>query len=51
MRAKKAGIYCAVVLSAIVAIAFVAVVISALINVGNEVEDLKMEKRNGQIVA
>ena len=51
MKAKKTGIYCAVVLSAIVAVAFIVVVISALINVSNEVEDLKMEKRNGQIVA
>lgn len=51
MQAKKTGIYCAVILSAIVAIAFVAVVINALINVSNEVEDLKMEKRNGQIIA
>ena len=51
MKVKKVDIYCAVVLSAIVAIAFVAVVISALINVSNEVEDLKMEKRNGQIIA
>ena len=48
---KKGNIYCAVVLSAIVAIAFIAFVISTLINVSNEVEDLKMEKHNGQIVA
>ena len=51
MKAKKVDIYCAIVLSAIVAVAFIAVVISVLINVSNEVEDLKMEKRNGQIIA
>lgn len=38
MKVKKVDIYCAVVLSAIVAIAFIACVISALINAGNEVE-------------
>lgn len=51
MKVKKVNIYCAVVSSAIVAIAFIACVISAVINVSNEVEDLKMEKRNGQIGA
>ena len=51
MKVKKVNIYCAVVLSAVVAIAFVAVVISALISVSNEVADLKMENRNGQIDA
>lgn len=35
---KKAYIYCAVVLSAIVAIAFIAFVINSLIEVSNEVE-------------
>lgn len=34
---KKAYIYCAVVLSAIVAITFIAIVINLLIEVGNEV--------------
>lgn len=38
MKVKKVDIYCAVVLSAIVASAFIACVISALINVSNEVE-------------
>lgn len=35
---KKIYIYCAVVLSAIVAITFIAIVINLLIEVGNEVE-------------
>lgn len=35
---KKMYIYCAVVLSAIVAITFIAIVINLLIEVGNEVE-------------
>ena len=35
---KKIHIYCAVVLSAVVAITFIAIVINMLIGVGNEVE-------------